>query len=448
MMNKILYIILAATSILTSCKLNDQFDPNNPSVSSVTQNATTGQLQNLVTGLEVRSKAYIGTAANAYGVFGREIWYFNRTDARYNQFWLGQGGRVPNSTFFGIDAAFTSAYITIKQANLLISAVANTSSVTDAQKHAYRGFAKTIQGYQFIIPANSQYENGIRVDVADEQHPGPFVKYQPALTAIRGVLEDGYLELKQAGTTLPFTLSSGYNGLNTPDGLIKVNRALVARVAIYQKDWQGALDALTQSFFDINGSLSAGPAHTFSAPPDTYNPLFYVLNASPATITVVHPSLLENALPGDLRVSSKFFKRTAVLTNTQGDVPLSSQYQDNRWATNTAPITYIKNEELVLIYAEASAQLQQFDNAVKAINRIRSAAGLSNYSGELSTAALITEILFQRRYSLWYEPAGHRWVDLRRYDRLAEIPVAADKGTAFTQMVTPINELNWDLYAK
>jgi len=448
MMNKIIYIFLAAAIILSSCKLDDQLDPNNPSVSSVTQNATVGQLQNLVTGLEVRSKAYIGTASNAYGVFGREIWYFNRTDARYNQFWLGQGGRLPNSTFFGVDAAFTSAYVTIKQANLLISAIANTGSVTEEQKHAYLGFAKTIQGYQFIIPANSQYENGIRVDVTDEQRPGPFVKYQPALTAIRGVLEEGYSELTQSGSALPFTLSAGYSGLNTPAGLMKVNRALVARVAIYQKDWQGALDALSQSFFDINGSLSIGPAHTFAAPPDTYNPLFYVLNASPATITVVHPSLIENALPGDLRVSSKFFKRTAVLTNTQGEVPLSSQYQDNRWATNVAPITYIKNEELILIYAEASAQLQQFDNAVRAVNRIRSAAGLANYTGGLTTAALITEILFQRRYSLWYEPAGHRWVDLRRYDRLSELPVAADKGVAFTQMATPLNELNWDLYAK
>ena len=446
-MNKFSYILFAVV-LLNSCKLDDQLDPNNPSVSSVTNNATVNQLQNLVTGLEVRSKAYIGTAANAYGVFGREIWYFNRTDARYNQFWLGQGGRKPNSTFFGVDGAFTAAYQTIKQGNLLISALANTSSVTEVQKHAYLGFAKTIQGYQYIIPANSQYENGIRVDVSDEQNPGPFVKYQPALTAIRKVLEDGYAELKQAGTVLPFTLSSGYAGFNTPDGLIKVNRALVARVAIYQKDWQGALDALSLSFFSIDGSLSAGPAHTFSAPPDTYNPLFYVLNASPATITVVHPSLIENALPGDLRVSSKFYKRTSVLTNTQGDVPLSSQYQDNRWATNSAPITYIKNEELVLIYAEASAQLQQFDNAVKAINRIRTAAGLPVYTGERSTSALITEILFQRRYSLWYEPAGHRWVDLRRYDRLSEIPVAGDNGTAFTQMETPINELNWDLYSK
>lgn len=446
-MKKILYILFAAVSILLSCKLDDQLDPNNPSVSSVTQNATTGQLQNLVTGLEARSKAYIGTAANAYGVFGREIWYFNRTDARYNQFWLGQGGRQPNSTFFGVDGAFTSAYSTIKQANLLINAVANTNAVSATQKHGYLGFAKTIQGYQFIIPANSQYDNGIRIDVADELHPGPFVKYQPALTAIRALLDDGYSELKQAGSALPFTLSSGYNGFNTPEGLIKVNRALVARVAIYQKDWQGALDALSLSFFDLNGNLSTGPAHTFAGPPDTYNPLFYVLNASPATITVVHPSLISDALPGDLRVSNKFFKRTAVLTNTQGDVPLSSQYQDNRWGTNAAPITYIKNEELILIYAEASAQLQQFDNAIKAVNRIRSTAGLLNYTGERTTEALITEILFQRRYSLWYEPAGHRWVDLRRYGRLSEIPVAADKGAAFTQMATPINELNWDLFA-
>lgn len=441
-----LYILSALALSFSACKLESLSDPNNPSLGSVGSNASAGQLQNLVTGLEVRSKNYVATASNAFGVFGRDIWYFNRTDARYNQFWLGQGGRVPTSSFFGVDAAYTSAYQAIKQGNVLISAVENTGAVTDTQKNVYIGFAKTIQAYQYLIPANSQYDNGIRIDVADEENPGPLVPYQEALTAIQGVLKDGYDKLIAGGTTLPFKLTSGYNSFNTPAGLAKVNRALAARTAIYQKDWQGALDALALSFYNINGSLDLGPAHVYGGPPDIFNPLYYVPNASPATITVVHPSLITDALPGDTRVTRKFFKRSAVLTNSQGEVPLSSQYQDNRWATNTASIVFIRNEELILIYAEASAQLSHFDDAVTAINRIRTAAGLSAYSGEETKDALINEILFQRRYSLWYEPSGHRWVDLRRYDKLSEIPVAADNGAVFKQLATPLSEINWDNY--
>jgi hypothetical protein len=447
-MIKYITIISSLVVLLTACSTKEIADPNNPSVGSVLNNATEGQLQTLVYGLEGASKNYVFTASTAFGEFGRDVWYFWATDGRYNQFWLGQGGRVPNSTFWGVANAYDAPYRAIKQGNLLIGSVQNTSAVTTDQKKVYIGFAKTIQGYQFLVPANSQYENGIRVDVSDENKPGPFVSYTEALTAIKKVLDDGYDSLKNTTGALPFKLTSGYRDFNTSPGIAKINRALAARVAIYRKDWQGALDALSVSFFNLNGDLNLGPAHVFTGSPDIFNPFYYVLNAVPSTIVVVHPSLVQDALPGDTRVAKKFYKRAATITNTQGAIALSTDYQDNRWANNTSPVPYIRNEELVLIYAEANTQLGHFDEAVKAIDVIRASAGLDEYTGNKSTDALITEILFQRRYSLWYEPGFHRWVDLRRYNRLDEIPVALDQGTVFKQLETPLNELNWDEYIK
>jgi hypothetical protein len=445
--NKI-YTCLVLTGLLfvTSCDLQNLQDPNNPSVSSVTSNATVGQLQNLVTGLESQSKAYVGTATNAFGTFGREVWYFNGSDPRNIQYWTGQAEAVPSSTFYGVDNAYFGPYSAIKQANVLISAVNNTSSVTETQKNAIIGFAKTIQGYQYLVPANSLYQNGIRIDVSDPLNPGPFVSYTDALKAIKGILDQGDSLLSNAGTALPFTLTNGYDGFNTPAGLKEVNRALAARVAIYQKDWQGALDALSGSFFDLNGDINIGPAHVYGNSPDTNNPLYNVLDASYSSGAVVHPSLIADALPGDSRVTSKFFHRTIPLVSTAGKVPLSSDYQDKRWADPTSPIKYIRNEELILIYAEASAQLAHTGDAVTAINVIRTSANLANYTGATDLNSLITEILFQRRYSLWFEPGAHRWVDLRRYGRLDEIPVAADDGVAFIQLAIPISEINWDKY--
>ena len=41
---------------------------------------------------------------------------------------------------------------------------------------------------------------------------------------------------------------------------------------------------------------------------------------------------------------------------------------------------------------------------------------------EIATeAAFVTELLYNRTYSLLFE-GGHRWVDYRRYDRLAQLP--------------------------
>ena len=54
------------------------------------------------------------------------------------------------------------------------------------------------------------------------------------------------------------------------------------------------------------------------------------------------------------------------------------------------------------------------------------------------SGSLITEILRQRRYSLFGE--GHRWVDLRRYNRLNELPIDRPDDDVWTKFPRPANE--------
>jgi len=278
------------------------------------------------------------------------------------------------------------------------------------------------------------------------------VPYTEALTQIRRLLDEGFAELGNAGGVFPFRLTAGFaaNGFGTTTALRQLNRAIAARLAVYRQDWQGALEALGGSFYNLNGDLNAGPAHTYGAPPDQFNPLFFVLNANVNTMMVVHPSVLRDTLPGDARVRTKFFRRNAPVVVTSDGTPLSGLFQDRRFPVNTAELKFFRNEELVLIAAEANAQLGRTQEALAAINRIRSAASLGQYTGPTTTAALIDEVLFQRRYSLWAEPWGHRWVDLRRYNRLnaANVDVTFDRGTIFQQLARPQAEINWDEFIK
>lgn len=440
-------LLLAGTAALGACSLEAIEDPNHPSITSVTNNATRGQLQTLVTGLEDLSKSYVSTTANAEGTFGREIWYFNRNDPRNIQHWTGMTISEPDENFYGVSSIYSTPYRAVKQANVLISASENTNVVSPEERLTYSGFAKTIQGYQLLVPANAQYDNGIRIDVADENKPGPFLPYQDALAGIQTILQEGFDELRQAGNiSLPFQLTSGYSGFDSPAGLAKINRALAARVAIYQKDGQAALNYLKDSFFDLNGDLNVGPAHVYGAPPESYNPFYYVLGADVSSIPAPHPQFVEEAIPGDKRIKDKIFVRENELVNTLGVVPLATRYQDKRWPSNTTPLKYIRNEELILIYAEANILTNNLDEAVRAINVIRQAAEIGDYEGEKTVAALTDELLFQRRYSLWFEPAGHRWVDMRRYNRLDQISTELDHGTIFKQLARPENENNWDKY--
>lgn len=446
--------MLMTAGLLFSCnplELDDIQDPNNPSVRSISNNASTEQIQFLITGLESRHRGYVTNISQAWNSFGREIWYLNASDPRFQTDWLGQNGRVPDRSYFGFGntggGSWATPYQAIKQADVLKQAADNTENITALQKSAVVGFAKTIQGYQFMIPANFAYQNGIRMDVTDPLNPGPFVPYEQALDQIKTILDEGFQALESSGTgNFPFKLTSGFIGFNSIAGLQQVNRAVTARLNAYRKDWPGVLTALEGSFMDVNGDLRRGPSHPYGAAPDIFNPLFYVANAAINTIIVVHPSVLDDATPGDLRVANKFLERTVPVTVTTDATPLVGTHQDARWANNTTSITYIKNEELILLKAEAHANLNQATDAVAAINIIRTAAGIGPYTGPTTQEALINEILYQRRYSLWAEPWGHRWIDARRYDRLNQIPTSYDFGTIFTQFPHPQAEVSWDVY--
>lgn len=454
---KNIWFNLSALTLLafTACnplELEVVEDPNNPSVASISNNATKEQIQFLLTGLESRHRGYVVNVSQAWNTFGREIWYLNASDPRFQTDWLGQAGRVPDRAYFGFGAtgggSWAAPYQAIKQADVLIDAANGSSLLTQQEAKAISGFAKMIQGFQFMIPANFVYENGIRVDVKDPLNPGPYVPYADALNHIQGVLASADQDFSAAGTgNFPMKLTPGFNGFNTISSLKQVNSAILARLNAYRKDWQGVLTALNGSFMDLNGDLKRGPAHPYTGPPDAFNPLFYLPNAAVTTIVVVHPSVLADATPGDLRVSEKFFQRTNPVVVTTDATPLAGTHQDARWASNTSPIPFIRNEELILLKAEAHANLNQFSEAVAAINIIRNAAGIGAYSGATAQSALIDEILYQRRYSLWAEPWGHRWIDARRYNKLNEISTEFDKGTIFKQFPHPQAEISWDIYS-
>ena len=92
-----------------------------------------------------------------------------------------------------------------------------------------------------------------------------------------------------------------------------------------------------------------------------------------------------------------------------------------RYPSPNSPIPLIKNEELILLRAEANINLSNFGPAVADLDLVRtSSGGLAPYAGPVDQPSLITELLYNKRYSLLYE-GGHSWVDYRRYGRLAEL---------------------------
>lgn len=460
-----IFLFVGLMFVSISCDLvevDEVVDPNNPSTAAVLNNASEGELQDLVTGLESVHRNYNNASSDWWsltGTMSRELYYINTSDPTFAIDWLqlpaeSRTQDAEENTNFFVDASgYEAPYFAIRHANLLIEALDNTESVTDTEKNGYYGFANTIKAYQFQMPLMHQYQNGIRIDVSftEPLNPGGVVAYDQALQDIRDILDEGYTQLQNTGGSFNFELSEGFEGFDTPAGMQQVNRAIAARFALYAEDWQGALDALDDSFLNLDpgqgeAGLMAGPAHVFGGGTDQLNPYFFVPDADQNLLIVPSPVLIDEAEAGDLRIDRKFDLRTNPAT-TQDIDGLSADYQDARYATATSPIPFIRNEELLLIYAEANIQLggANLADAVTALNIIRETWDIGPYTGPVDQASLEDEMLEQRRYSLWGE--GHRWIDMRRYNRLDEIDTSIDGGRVPTQIAQPQGEIDWEDFA-
>jgi hypothetical protein len=150
-------------------------------------------------------------------------------------------------------------------------------------------------------------------------------------------------------------------------------------------------------------------------------------------VRVAHPSYAADIEAGDDRIGKATLRSS--VASLSG---LSSDRDVWVYTSSTDLLPIIRNEELILIYAEANIQSANLTEGVNAINVIRNGHNLSDYSGAVNKDALITEMLDQRRYSLFYE--GHRWIDMRRYDKLGDLPIDRTDDDVWEEFPLPVSE--------
>lgn len=427
--NKHIAALVGIAILFSACK-KDYGNLNGPTQQQFIANATQSELNNLVSGTESGMRTNVALYLDDVGTIGREGYRFSASEPRYVTDLLGAGSGTLSSSNFYITNTWASRYQVVKNCNILIASATNSNLITDAQKKGYTGFAKTIMAYQLLMNLNLTDTNGIRIDVANPDSLGPIVTYDAALTAIASLLDAGNSDL--ANADIAFTLA-GFSGFEDATGLSQVNRALAARVAVYQKQWSTALTDLSASFFGLSVGFNIGVNHVFGTGlGDQLNPAYIPQNQN-GEVRVAHPSYAADIAAGDDRIGKATLRTTPASLDG-----LSSNRDVWVYTSSTAPIPIIRNEELILIYAEANIQQDNLDEAVKALNVIRQGHNLPVYSGAVTTNALITEMLNQRRYSLFYE--GHRWVDLRRYNLLSTLPIDRTGDDVWTEFPLPVTE--------
>lgn len=425
------FLILPLIALcFTGCKIEEIGNPNGPTLEDFETSTTLDDLVLLATGTEGVLRTDLEFYVDELCILGREYYDLNGIDPRYTGELLGDEGAPLDPGGFLTTRSYAARYGAIRNAQTLLNALENTTaSLTAAEEAGARGFANTCIAYQLLLNANMQYDNGIRVDVADVDNLGPFTaNYQASLTAIMALLDEASADLNAGGDEFFWSLTEGFAGFDTPDGFDQFNRALAARVELYRGNKTAALSALDDSFMDMAGNLDMGCGHTYNAGDAIFNPLF----RTATDLFMAQMDWVDSAEDGDTRLDKVVDQGETISLDD-----LSSSWRVNVYGANDDEAIIIRNEELVLIYAEANIGSNNTE-AVAAIDAVRMAAGLAAYDGATDDAALLDEVVNQRRYSLFGE--GHRWVDMRRLGRLDDIVLDRPNDVIHTQFPRPIGE--------
>jgi hypothetical protein len=415
-------ITLSGVALATIAACSEVTVPNynNPSVDALTSSPTPSVVNNAATGMLVLYRG--GTTVEAWqmGSFGREAYNLLQAEAR-NLLGFYAGPIVPGG--FAQDLGWSAAYTNLRQAQAILIAVDKVSGYSAQQKDAIKGFVQTVSAMEMLRQIKIRDTVGLVIDIPENPESlGPVAGKDAVMARISDLLDSARTHLNAGGSAFPFTLSAGFTGFNTPATFLQVNRAMKARVDLLRKQWSAVLTDVAASFIDTTSgsltNLSKGAYNTWSsASGDAPNPVY---DPTP-TALYVHPSILSGAQKradgsADLRLTRKTATATSrTLLGVTGTTKFTN------YASLNDPTPIVKNEELILMRAEANFQLGNAAAAIADVNFIRvNSGGLaplpSNFTGDL-----LTEILYNRTYSLLFEQ-GTRWVDARRYGRLAQLP--------------------------
>ncbi len=410
---------------------------NSPTVDGLLKDPNSVKL--LANAMQIQMRGAYGGFINDVGIFGRESYNYFPTDLRNVTNYLqgiGAGAQQRLDPAGFANGNFGGFYTNMKNAvNIIAASEALKQSASD--QAGVQGFAKTLRAWALLHVIMTRDTLGAPVDiVADVTAPADFVSRDSVYKYIIAMLDDAKTNLSAAGVAFPFALHAGFAGFNTPATFLKFNRAIQAKVNVIYGSlgcgatcYQRALTALGESFASPVGGaasladLDRGPVHVYStASGDAQNTIsFSVQNYRFAHASIVTDAQLKaNGQPDD-RLTRKVVKLTT--TNTVAtSINLPADYRFVNPTTNQSSNPILRNEELMLLRAEANWATGNTGQALLDLNNIRQVSGgLAPVAALPAGSAGLDIIVYEKRYSTLWE--GNRWVDMRRWGRLNQLPI-------------------------
>jgi hypothetical protein len=394
-------------------------------------------LQTLATGVLAQDRSGVAgtpTYLVLAAIMGRDAIRVDTSEPRYVGETLGAN---PDPGSFAGGGGFAGFYTAIRANQSLVAALpgAVEGSFSPAEIAATKGFMRTIQALDYMRLIELRDTVGIPIQAADNETVSDVSCKGTVLSYIAALLDSANTDLggASASTTVPFVLPTGFTSFGRDysrvDNIQKFNRAVKGKVDVYRAinrkspSAARATDAIAELTFALGGAApGAVPASQFPVGP-YYK---FVIGGSEATPNNVSDTRVAlNMMASDsIRATdsrkSKIVTRSTLSGTTQGLLFTSNTTCAACTATTAnqeRPLGILRDEELVLLRAQAYIEAGNLGAATADLNSVTTAYGNSAYAVFATKAAAITAVLYEKRYSLLME-GPQRWVDLREYGRL------------------------------
>ncbi|MFL5632637.1 MAG: RagB/SusD family nutrient uptake outer membrane protein [Gemmatimonadaceae bacterium] len=426
-------VLAAGVLVAAGCKDNPVANPiDNPTVGALSGALTRVTLQQLATGVlaQDRNAANVFAYAIEAGIFARDVYRIDASEPRFVQETLG-GNPDPGS--FAGGGAWAAYYTAIRAENNLISALAGApaSQFTTEEVDATSGFIRTMKALDYWRVMEYRDTVGMAIQSDDPTAVTDIRCKAAVLSYIAALLDSANADLTAAGATteVPFALPTGFTDFgrdySVVSNIIKFNRGLKGKVDFYRGlDRKNPTPALfPTAIAELTAALGgAGPGAVPAAdfPKGPYYKFVpggseNVANTISDSKIGLNPLVKDSVQAGDTR-ASKIVARTDTLTGFGLSTSITYVGAVASTTNQSRPLGILRDEELVLLRAQAYIEAGQLANAILDINSVRTSYGLAPVAPATKTAA-IDAVLYEKRYSLLFE-GPQRLDDLREYGRI------------------------------
>jgi hypothetical protein len=419
--------------------------------------------QNLLTINKVFSDTSAATAAmvNCYSLFDQSI------NPNFNLNMETYVDELDNSTATGTALEFCQSKISstngtdlniwslyyneIYQCNSIIEQL-QPSKLPVSVITAYTAEAKFLRAYAYFYLVNTY--GSVPLILITDVNSNKIAAQADSLIVYKQIITD----LKDAQNGLSDNYADG--------GKVRANKmaatALLARVYLYQRDWQNAQAAsaavINSGLYSLDGLNTTFLANSNETILQFWNRYGYIADgvtlipvAGNIPEYLISNSLLNDFEPGDLRKTIWVDSTTLLTGGTTATYFYPYKYRNT--PANVGPpeyLTALRLSEQYLIRAEAQIEKNtNLPSAIADINMIRQRAGLPLLSPSLNKSACLTAVYREWRMEFFTEWAN-RYLDLKRRGQLNPV-MAAYRTTWLPRAVVlpiPQTEITKDINLK